>query len=161
MSRFKIGVALGSAAVYFLDPLQGEDRRRRVQSLWRENRDSALEVGGGVSKAADSMRPLVRRMKRGLQQGDWAEDAGANWAPAVTGIAVATAVGGALVYFLDAQNGLVRRQRVLTFFGGEQGAIQGGVRSVQKAAGTVMPWAKHAAGEVSEFAENVRAMGRG
>jgi hypothetical protein len=49
MSRFTIGAALGGAAVYFFDPLQGEDRRQRVQSLWRENRDTALQVGGGVS----------------------------------------------------------------------------------------------------------------
>ena len=161
MSRFTIGVALGSAAVYFFDPLQGEGRRRRVQSLWRENRDTALEVGGGVSKAAESMRPFVRRMKRGVEQGNWAEDAGANWVPVVTGIAVATAFGSALVYFLDPQNGLVRRQRALTFLGGEQGALKGGFRSVQKAAGTVIPWAKHAVDEASEFAENVRGMGRG
>jgi hypothetical protein len=160
MSRFTIGVALGSAAVYLFDPLQGEDRRRRVQSLWRENRDTALEVGGGVSKAAESMRPLVRRMKRGLDQGDWAEAAGVNWVPAVTRIAVATAFGGALVYFLDAQNGLVRRRRILTFLAGEHGAIKGGFRSVQKAAETVIPWARHAVGEASEAVENVRAMGR-
>jgi hypothetical protein len=100
-------------------------------------------------------------MQRGLEQGDWAEDAGATWVPAATGIAVATAFGGAVVYFLDPQNGLVRRQRVLTFLGGEQGALKGGLRNVQKAAGTVIPWAKHAVGEISEAAENVRAMGRG
>jgi hypothetical protein len=147
MSRFKIGVALGSAAVYFFDPLQGEGRRRRVQSLWRENRDTAFEVGGRASQAAESMRPLARRMKRRLERGDWPEDDGANWVPTVAGIAVATAVGGALVYFLDRQNGLARRQR--------------GFRSVQKAAGTLKPWAQHAAGEAAEAAESVRAMGRG
>jgi hypothetical protein len=59
-------------------------------------------------------------MKRRLEQGDWAEDAGASWVPAVTGMVVATAFGGALVYFLDPQNGLVRRQRVLTFLGEER-----------------------------------------
>jgi hypothetical protein len=114
MSRFTIGVALGGAAVYFFDPLQGEDRRGRVQSLWRENRDTALEVGGGVSQAAESMRPLVQRVKRRLERGDWAEDGGSNWVRAVTGIIAATAFGGALVYFLDPQNGLVRRKRILT-----------------------------------------------
>jgi hypothetical protein len=154
MSRFKIGVALGSAAVYFFDPQQGEDRRRRVQSLWRENRGTALEVGDGVSRAAESMRPLVRRMKRRVEQGDWSEGAGAKWVPAVMGIAVATAVGGALVYFLDAQEGLVRRQRVRTFVAGQQVAVEGGFRSAQKAA-------KHVVDEAAEAAEYVRAMGRG
>jgi hypothetical protein len=161
MSRFTIGAALGGAAVYFFDPLQGEDRRRRVQSLWRENRDTALEVGGGLSQAAESMRPLVRRVKRGLEQGDWAEDAGASWVPAVTGIVVATAFGGALVYFLDPQNGLVRRQRILTFLGEEQGAFKEGFRSVQKAAGTVKQRAKHGVDEVSKAVEEVRVKGRG
>ncbi len=51
MSRFAIGAALGGAAVYFFDPLQGEDRRRRVQSLWRENRDTAHQVGAAVVNA--------------------------------------------------------------------------------------------------------------
>jgi|ERR1700693_1282287 len=161
MSRFTIGAALGGAAVYFFDPLQGEDRRRRLQSLWRENRDTALQVGGGVSQAAESMRPLVRRMKRGIKQGDWAEDAGASWVPAVTGIFVATAFGGALVYFLDPQNGLVRRKRILTFLGEEQGALKEGIRSVQKAAATVRPRAKHAVAEASKAAEDVMAKGRG
>ncbi len=161
MSRFTIGAALGGAAVYFFDPLQGEDRRRRAQSLWRENRDAALKVGDGVSQTAESMRPLVRRMKRGLGQGDWAENAGAGWVPAVTGIFVATAFGGALVYFLDPQNGLVRRKRVLAFLGEEQGALKEGIRSVQKAAGTVRPWAKHSVAEASKAAEDVRAKGRG
>jgi hypothetical protein len=154
MSRFKIGVALGSAAVYFFDPQQGEDRRRRLQSLWRENRGTAREVGGGVSRAAESMRPLVRRMKRRVESGDWAEDAGANWAPAVTGIAVAAAIGGALVYFLDAQDGLGRRQRILTFLAGKKHTFDDGFRTVRKGA-------KDAVGEVSEAAEYVRAMGRG
>lgn len=160
MSRFTIGAALGGAAVYFFDPLQGEDRRRRVQSLWRENRDTAIQVGGGVSQAAESMRPLVRRMKRGLEEGDWAEVAGRSWAPAVTGIFVATALGGALVYFLDPQNGLVRRKRILTFLGEEQGVLKEGIRSAQKAAGTVRPWAKHAVAEASKAAEDVMAKGR-
>lgn len=160
MSRFTIGAALGGAAVYFFDPLQGEDRRRRVQSLWRENRDTASQVGGGVSRAAASMRPWVGRVRRRLDQGDWAEDSGRSWVPAVTGVVVATALGGALVYFLDPQNGLVRRKRILTFLGKEQGGLKKGIRSVQKAAGTVRPWAKHAVSEASKAAEDVMVKGR-
>jgi hypothetical protein len=81
--------------------------------------------------------------------------------PAVTGVVVATAFGGALVYFLDPQNGLVRRKRILTFLGEEQGALKEGIRSVQKAAGTVRPWAKHAVAETSKAAEDVMVKGRG
>lgn len=161
MNRLTIGAALGAAAVYFFDPRQGEDRRRRAQSLWREQRDTALEVGGGVSQAAESMGPLVRRMKRGLARGDWAEDGGPNWVPGVTGIVIATALGGALVYFLDPQNGLVRRQHVLSFLGERQGELKGRFRSVQKAARTGKPQANHAVDEAMAAVEDVRAKGRG
>jgi hypothetical protein len=161
MSRFTIGAALGGAAVYFLDPLQGEDRRRRMQSLWRENRDTAVQVGGGVSQAAESMRPLVRRVKRGLEQRDWTQDVSVSWVPAVMGAAVATAFGGALIYFLDPQNGVVRRKRVLTFLGEEQDTVKEGFRSVQKAAGTVRPWARRAVSEASRATADVKATGRG
>ena len=161
MNRMTIGAALGGAAMYFFDPQQGEDRRRRIQSLWRKNRDTALEVGGGVSQAAESMRPLVRRMKRGLERGDWAEDDGSNWVLVVTGVVVSTAFGGALVYFLDPENGLVRRQRVASFFGELQGALKGGFRCVQKAAKTVRPPTKHTVEKASEAVEDVRVKGRG
>jgi gas vesicle protein len=161
MSRFTLGAALGGAAVYFFDPSQGEDRRRRVQSLWRENREAAYQVGAGVSQATESMRPLVRRMRRGLEQRDWVETAGASWMPAVIGIFVASAVGGALVYFLDPQNGLGRRNSVLTHLGEGQGALKQGMRSVRKAAGTVGPRAKQAVSDVSRVAEEVMAIGRG
>lgn len=114
MDRITIGAALGGAAVYFLDPQRGEDRRRRVQSFWRENRDTAFEVGGGVSQAAESVRPLVRRVKRGFGRGDWTEGGGPNWVPGVTAIIIAAALGSALMYFLDPENGPGRRQRLLS-----------------------------------------------
>jgi gas vesicle protein len=114
MDRITIGAALGGAAVYFLDPQRGEDRRRRVQSFWRENRDTAFEVGGGVSQAAESVRPLVRRVKRGFGRGDWTEAGGRSWVPGVTAIIIGAALGSALMYFLDPENGPGRRQSVLS-----------------------------------------------
>jgi hypothetical protein len=114
MDRITIGAALGGTAVYFLDPQRGEDRRRRVQSFWRENRDTAFEVGGGVSQAAESVRPLVRRVKRGIWRGDWTEGGRPNWVPGVTAVIIAAALGSALMYFLDPENGPGRRQRVLS-----------------------------------------------
>lgn len=113
MDRITIGAALGGAAVYFLDPQRGENRRQRVQSLWRENRDTAFEVGDEVSQAAESIRPLVRRVKRGFGRGDRTEVGGPSWVPGVAGIIIAAALGGALIYFLDPENGPSRRQRVL------------------------------------------------
>ena len=94
MDRITIGAPLGGAAVYILDPQRGEDRRRRVQSFWRENRDTAFEVGGGLSQAAESVRPMVRRVKRGFGRGGWTEGGGPNWVPGVTGIIIAAALGG-------------------------------------------------------------------
>jgi hypothetical protein len=139
MDRITIGAALGGAAVYFLDPQRGEDRRRRVQSFWRENRRTAFEVGGGVSQAAESVRPLVRRVKRGFGRGEWTERSGPNWVPRVTAIIIAAALGGALMYFLDPENGPRRRQRVLS----------------------VKLRAKHAANRGSEAVEEVGVTGRG
>ena len=161
MSRFTIGAALGGAAVYFFDPLQGEDRRRRVQSLWRDNRDTANQVGAGVSQAAESMRPLVRRMKRGFEQRDWVDDVSVSWALALMGVLVAAAVGGSLVYLLDAQNGPVRRKRILTFLGDRQSALKQRVRHVQNAAESVGPRIKSAVADASKTAETVMAKGRG
>jgi len=161
MSRFTVGLALGGAAVYFFDPLQGEDRRGRVLSLWRENRDTAHQVGAGVSQAADSMRPLVRHVKRGLEQRDWADDAAASWVPALTGIVVAGAAGAALVYVLDPQNGGRRRQRIRMFVGDRQSALKQRMRNVQGAAETVGPRVKSAVAGASKKAEAVIATGRG
>ena len=161
MKRMTIGAALGGAAMYLFDPQQGEDRRRRIQSLWHENRDTALEVGGGVSQAAESMRPLVRRMKRRLEGGDWANDDGPNWVPVVTGVVVATAFAGALVYFLDPENGPARRQRVVSFLGEQRGALKGRFRDVQKAAKTMRPPGKHTVDNATEAVEDVRVKGRG
>jgi hypothetical protein len=139
MDRITIGAALGGAAVYFLDPQRGEDRRRRVQSFWRENRDTAFEVGGGVAQAAESVRPLVRRVKRGFGRGEWTERSSPNWAPRVTAIIIAAAFGSALMYFLDPENGPRRRQRVLS----------------------VKLRAKDAANRGSEAVEEVGVTGRG
>lgn len=161
MGRFTIGAALGGAAVYFFDPLQGEDRRRRVQSLWRENRDTAHQVGAGVTQVADSMRPLVRHVKRGLEQRDWADDAAASWVPALTSIFVASALGGALVYVLDPQNGPDRRKRILMFLGDKQGVLKQRIRNAQNVAKTARPRVKNAVADASKTAGAVIATVRG
>lgn len=135
MSRFTFGAVVGGAVVYFFDPSQGEERRRRLQSLWRDNRDTAQQVGTGVTQAAESVRPLLRRVRRGLEQKDWAEDSGASWMPAVAGVFAATALGGAAVYLFDPQSGPVRRQRLRTFIGKEKSALGVRIRSAQDAVG--------------------------
>lgn len=133
MSRFTIGAALGGAAVYFFDPSQGEERRQRVQSLWRENRDTAHQVGAGVAQAGESMRPMLRHVRRGLERRDWIEAPGTSWLPAVAGMFAATAFGGAAVYFLDPKSGPVRRKRMRTFMGKQKASLGVGIRSAQDA----------------------------
>ncbi len=161
MKRVAIAAALGGAAVYFFDPQRGEDRRRRAQSLWRKNRDTALEVESGVAQAAESMRPLVRRMKRGVGRGDWAEGGGPNWGLRVTGTILAAALVGSIVFFLDPENGLVRRQRVLSFLMERQDAFKESFGNAEKAASTTKSDAKQAVDEASEAVEEVRAKDRG
>lgn len=161
MSRFTIGAALGGAAVYFFDPLQGEDRRRRVQSLWRENRDTARQVGAGASQVADSMRPLVRRVKRGLEQRVRTDDTAAGWVPALTSILLASVFGAALVYVLDPQSGPDRRKRILMFLGDEQGALKQRIRNVQSATRAARPRVKSAVAGASKAAEAVISAVRG
>jgi hypothetical protein len=106
MNRLTMGAALGGLAVYLFDPESGEERRERLLSLWRENRGSAAQAGRVVSQAAESARPLARRMTKAVGRGDWtaAFDRGrpAISLPKLIG---AAAVGGALVYFVDPAKG--------------------------------------------------------
>ena len=111
MRRLTMGAVLGGLAVYLFDPELGEERRERLFSLWRENRGSAVQAGRVVSQAAESARPLARRMTKAVGRGDWAEafDRGrpAVSLPKLIGAAVigAAVIGGALVYFLDPVKG--------------------------------------------------------
>jgi gas vesicle protein len=114
MNRLTMGAALGGLAVYLFDPESGEERRERLLSLWRENRGSAAQAGRVVSQAAESARPLARRMTKAVGRGDWtaAFDRGrpAISLPKLIG---AAAVGGALVYFVDPAKGSERRHSAL------------------------------------------------
>ena len=144
MKRLTIGAALGGAAVYFLDPQSGERRRRQVQSLWRENRDTVVQAGEGVTRAAVSVPPLVRRVRRGLESGDWAEERSPGWGPRIAGLIGAVALGGAVMYFLDAEQGGARRGRILAFMHEQRGAFNDGFRDVQDRAGSMRQPRDHA-----------------
>ena len=115
MNRLTMGAALGGLAIYLFDPESGEERRDRLLSLWRENRDSAVQAGRVVSQAAESARPLARRMTKAVGRGDWTE-AVDRVRPAVSlpKLIGAAAIGGTLVYFLDPVKGSKRRQRLLS-----------------------------------------------
>ena len=115
MKRLTIGVALGGLAVYLFDPELGEERRERLLSVWRVNRDTASHAGRAAFQAVETARPLARRMTKVVGRRDWAEAFGRR-RPAVSlpKIIGAAAVGGALVYFLDPMHGSERRQRLLS-----------------------------------------------
>src|SRR5665213_84015 len=99
MKRLTMGAVLGGLAVYLFDPELGEERRERLSSIWRENRGSVVQAGRVASQAAESARPLARRMTKAVSL------------PKLIGAAV---IGGTLVYFLDPVKGSARRQRLLS-----------------------------------------------
>ena len=110
MNRLALGAALGGLAVYLYDPELGENRRGRLSSLWRENRNVALHARRTASQTIDSARPLARRVTKAIGRGDWAPapDRGRP-AASLLGLIVAAGVGGAVVYFMDPLKGAARR----------------------------------------------------
>src|ERR1700680_1058764 len=101
MKRLATGAASGGLAVYLCDPTLGEQRRDRLFSFWRENRDTAVQAGHAASQIAESARPLASRMTKAVRRGEWTE-AFARSRPAsrLPWLIGAVAIGGALVYFL-------------------------------------------------------------
>ena len=114
MNRLTMGAVFGGLAVYLFDPESGEKRRERLISLWRENQDSAVQAGRVVSQAAESARPLARRMTKAVGRGDLTK-AFDRGGPAISlpKLLGAAAIGGTLVYFLDPAKGSERRQSAL------------------------------------------------
>ena len=105
---------LGGLAVYLYDPELGENRRGRLSSLWRENRNSALQAGRTASDTIDSARPLARRITKAIERGSWpvAIERGRR-ATTLPGLVGAAAIGGAVVYFMDPVKGSARRMSAL------------------------------------------------
>jgi gas vesicle protein len=160
MKRLAIGAALGGLAVYLYDPSLGGERRDRLSSLWRENRDNRMQVGRAASQAADSVRPLARRMTKAVGSGDWAKAVNprrhAASLPLVIG---AVAVGGALVYFLTPVKGAERRQRVLSAWR-ENGhaTMEAGRRAARQTAEAVKPVVSRVSDGVADAVEDVKVM---
>jgi gas vesicle protein len=157
MNRLTAGVVLGGLAVYLLDPELGEERRERLFSLWRENRGSAVQAGRAVSQAAESARPLARRMSKAVGRGDWAEafDRGRSSfsLPKLIGAAV---IGGTLVYFLDPVKGSERRQWLLLAWQEKRHSmLEVSRQAARQATKAVKPHVGGASDQVAHAAEGV------
>jgi gas vesicle protein len=159
MNRLTMGAVLGGVTVYLFDPELGEERRERLSSLWRENRGSAVQAGRAVSQAAESARPLARRMTKAVARRDWAEafDRGrpAISLPTLIG---AAAIGGTLVYFLDPAKGSKRRQRLLSAWQEKRHSTLEAVRqAARQTADAVKPHAGHFSDQVAGAVEGVKS----
>jgi hypothetical protein len=144
MKRLAMGAALGGLAVYLYDPELGEERRERLFSLWREYRGSAVQAGRAASEAAESARPLARRVTKAIGRRDWAR-AFDRGRPSVSlpKLIGAAAIGGTLVYFLDPVNGSERRQWLLSV--------------AQQTAQAVKPHAGRVSDQVADGDEGVKS----
>jgi gas vesicle protein len=151
MKRLTMGAALGGLAVYLFDPELGEERRERMFSLWREYRGSAVQAGRAASQAAESARPLARRMTKAVGRGDWAE-AFYRGRPSVglPKLIGAAAIGGTLVYFLDPVKGSERRQWLLS-------ALEAGRQAALRTPKAVKPHADRVSDQRADAVEGVKS----
>jgi hypothetical protein len=152
MKRLAIGAALGGFALYLFDRGLGEERRERLLSHLRVYRGSAVQAGRAASQAAESARPLARRMTKAVSRGDWAEALNRG-RPSVSlpKLIGAAAIGGVLVYFLEPVHGSERRQRLLSYL------EAAGRQAAQQTAKAVKPVADHVGDEVSGAVEGVKS----
>jgi hypothetical protein len=146
MKRLALGAALGGLAVYLYDPQLGENRRGRLSSLWRENRNSALQAGRTASETIDSAKPLARRITKAIGRGSWplVIERGRR-ATNLPGLIGAAAIGGAVVYFMDPVKGSARRMS----------ALDAGRRATRQIASITEPARGHVGDQVTSAAERL------
>jgi hypothetical protein len=148
MKRIALGAAMGGLAVYLYDPELGENRRERLSSLWRENRNSALKAGRTASETIDSARPLARRITKAIGRGSWpvVVERGRR-ATILPGLFGAAVIGGAVVYFMDPVKGSVRRMS----------ALDAGRRAARQIASIVEPVRGRVGDQVTDAADRFKS----
>ena len=130
LNRWFAGAVTGGLATYFLDPELGERRRRNLVAVWRENEGTAREAQQMAARAVAQMEPIAYR----LSGGRWpARDPGME-VGGVMRLLLGTAIGGALVYFLDPQSGAARRRRAVSFLQEKRDATTTNVADAMKRA---------------------------
>lgn len=159
MNRLAMGALLGGVVVYLYDPELGEQRRQRLFSLWRENRESAVHVGRSASQAAESAGPLARRMTEAVGRGDWAAAFNRpRRAARLTALIGGAVIGGVLVYFLDSSKGSEGRQWLLAALQEKQHSTLGvGRQAVRQTARTVKPVADRLGEQVADAVAGVKS----
>ena len=160
MKRLATGAALGGLAVYLYDPALGEQRRARLSSLWRENRDSAVQAGQAASQVVESARPLARRVTNAVRHSEWTDALGrsrpASRLPWIIG---AVAIGGALVYFFAPVKGSERRERFLSAWQDTgHSTLEAGRKAARETAEAVRPVIGRVSDQVADAVEGVTSM---
>jgi gas vesicle protein len=57
--RLLLGAVIGGAAVYFLDPVSGAERRARFQARWEQNREPILNTASRAAATAQESASQV------------------------------------------------------------------------------------------------------
>ena len=59
MKKVLFGAALGAVIMYFLDPVGGADRRRKLSGDWASQKDTVLEAARNTAATATSVSQTV------------------------------------------------------------------------------------------------------
>ena len=59
MKRILFGAVVGALTMYFLDPVGGADRRRKLSGDWAGQKDTVLEAARSTAAAATSVSQSV------------------------------------------------------------------------------------------------------
>ncbi|HXO67249.1 MAG TPA: YtxH domain-containing protein [Candidatus Dormibacteraeota bacterium] len=55
MKKILFGVLLGAAAMYYLDPVAGPDRRRKLSGSWADQKDTVLDAARTTASTVTSV----------------------------------------------------------------------------------------------------------
>jgi hypothetical protein len=73
VKKILLGAAIGAVTMYFLDPVGGADRRRKLSGDWAGQKDTVLEAARNTAAAATSVSHSVSEVvgsKVGGARGD-------------------------------------------------------------------------------------------
>jgi hypothetical protein len=59
VKKILFGVLLGAAAMYYLDPVAGPDRRRKLSGGWAEQKDTVLDAARSTASTVTSVSQEV------------------------------------------------------------------------------------------------------